>query len=113
MEREFEAALSEGIAFLRDLPPGRGEVAASRSRLEAFRAAHPGLRVDLLVDQPPGSPRVDYDLLLGGPDGSTVALNWRPDRGLPWVVDYADHWAANFVVSVNRKDVTVQQALLF
>jgi putative peptide maturation system protein len=113
MQPELEAALIAGVAFLRELPRERVAVATARARLPAFRAAHPGLRIDLLVDQPPGSPRVDYDLFFGGADGSTIALNWRADAGLPWVVEYADHWAANFVVTVNRRDVTVQEALLF
>jgi len=85
----------------------------ARSRFERFRAAHPGLRVDLLVDQPPGSPEVDYDVLLQDGDRGTVALSWRADSRTPWSVVYADHWASNYVLSVNDNHVTVQQAVLF
>jgi peptidylprolyl isomerase len=70
------------------------------------------LRADLVVDQPPGSLRADYDLLLGDPTGGSMALSWRPDDGEPWSVSYAEHWAANFVVSIDGEGVTVQQALL-
>jgi putative peptide maturation system protein len=56
---------------------------------------------------------VDYDLLLEHPDGGTVALSWRADDATPWSVAYADHWAANYVLSVNDHAVTVQQVLLF
>jgi putative peptide maturation system protein len=65
------------------------------------------------VDQPPASLRVDYDVLLGYPDGGTLALTWHADDGVPWFVQYADHWAANYVVTVNDGHVTIQQALLF
>src|SRR5687767_453939 len=109
MQPDLNGALAHAVSFLQELPRRREEVTDARARLEEFRQAHPGLRADLLVDQPPASPRADYDLLLGHPQGGTVALNWRADEGVPWAVDYADHWAANYVVTVNEKCVTVQE----
>src|SRR5262245_39178349 len=84
-----------------------------RARLEHFRRENPGVRADLLVDQPPASRQVDYDLMLSHPEGGTLALSWRADEGVPWAVQYADHWAANYVLTVDARDVTIQQALLF
>lgn len=105
--------LSHAVLLLRELPRGREDVGDARSRFEGFRATYPGVRADLLVDQPPGSRQVDYDLLLEHPEGGTVALSWRADDAIPWSVEYADHWAANHVVTVNNHGLTVQQALLF
>ena len=113
MEPAFEGVLLHAVSLLRELPHGREDVRDARSQLECFRATHPGVRADLLLDQPPGSPQVDYDLLLEHPDGGTVALSWRADDATPWSVAYADHWAANYVLSVNDHAVTVQQVLLF
>src|SRR5690348_16386675 len=105
--------LARAARFLRELPHGRDDAEHVRAQFRSFKAAHPTFRVDLLVDQPPGSLNVDYDMLLGHPDGGTVALSWRPDNATPWSVMYADHWAANYVVTVNNHAFSVQDALLF
>ena len=108
----FDQSLGAAVALLRALPRGRGEVHEARRRVLAFRAANPPLGAELVVDQPPAATSVEYDLLLGDPDGGTVALSWRPgDDGTPWLVDHSDHWAANYVVSVGRQHVTIEQAL--
>jgi len=111
MPTPFDAVLADAIQSLRSLTRLRSDVPRSRERIDRFRAAHPGLRANLLVDQPPGSPEVDYDLLLEHPDGGTVSLCWRADDGIPWRVEYADHWAANYVLSVGEQHITVQDAL--
>src|SRR5262249_28545584 len=108
MDLPFERSLADAVAFLRDLPRQREAVPGAPDGRSASLAPPPGLRAALLVDPPPASPRVDYDLLFGAPEGGTVSLNWRADGGVPWVVEYADHWAANHVVTVNDHPVTVQ-----
>ncbi len=113
MNSIFNEALTDAASLLRELPSGREEVNEVRTRLEHFRAVHPGIRANLLVDQPPASLRVGYDVLLGHPDGGTMALTWHTDDGVPWGVQYSEHWAANYVVTVNDAHVTIQQALLF
>jgi len=113
MKPAFEKALMHAVALLRELPRGREGVRQARKQLERFRQSHPGLPADLLVDQPPASAEVDYDLMLEHPEGGTVAVSWRADNAIPWSVAYADHWASNYVLSVNNLPITVQQALLF
>lgn len=108
----LETVLAKAIALLRKLPRDREAVAEAYTLLNELRGAYPGIRMDLLVDLPPGSAEVDYDFLLEHPEGGTLALNWRADEGTPWAVEYADHHAANYVVTVNDEPVTVQQALL-
>jgi len=61
----------------------------------------------------PGSDVLDYDVLLTIPQAGAVALSWRPDEGVPWSARYADHWAANFVLSVNDQPTTIQSALIY
>jgi putative peptide maturation system protein len=108
----FDESLGAAVALLRELPRGRRDVDEARRRVSAFRAANGPLRADLVVDQPPASTAVDYDLLLDHPEGGTVALSWRrDDDGTPWLVDYSDHWASNFVVSVGETHLTIEQAL--
>jgi putative peptide maturation system protein len=113
MNPTADVPLADAIALLQALPRERARLPEARGRFHEFRRDHPGLRADLLVDQSAGSPRVDFDLLLGHPAGGTLALAWRADDGVPWNVEYADHWTANLVLAVNRRPVTVQQALMF
>lgn len=105
-------ALSDALRFLKDLPRRREQEPTAWARLAAFRAAHPGLSADLVIDLPPGSEDVDFDLLLRQDDTGSVAIGWRPDRGDPWSVQYSEHWASNLVLSVNDVDLTIQDALL-
>jgi putative peptide maturation system protein len=113
MEPSFAETLARGAALLRELPRGRDDLARARWRAEQFRAEHPGLRAELLADRRAGSASVDYDLLLEDPGGGVLVLSWRPDSGLPWVIEFAEDPAAREVVRVNAERVTIQEALLF
>jgi putative peptide maturation system protein len=111
MRSSFAKTLQDAVGLLRDLPRRRDDIPKAYAAISRFKENHAGTPVDLLVDQPPGSPRVDYDVFIGHRDG-TVAVSWRRDEGVPWSAEYTDHWAANYVVTVNERHVTVQQALL-
>lgn len=104
--------LASALDLLRGLPRDRQQVHAARQRVDEWAARLPEAEVALVVDQQPGSARVDYDLLLNDPGGGTVGLTWRADAGEPWLVCHADHWAANGVVTVNGNTATVQQAMM-
>jgi putative peptide maturation system protein len=112
---ECDRVLSEAVALLRDLARRGDDPPTARSRVTEWRAGHPGLRADLLVHKPPGTHRAEYDLLLGLPGGEadTVALSWCPDRGEPWAISHADHWASNYLVTVNNTPTTIQEALVY
>jgi putative peptide maturation system protein len=108
----FRAALVAASELLLTLPRERAQVQAARERVSRFAGAHPVVRVDLAVDLKPGSSDADYDILIGHPNGGTVAVTYRPDNGNPWLVDYSEHWAANFVLTVGADaPITAQQAL--
>src|SRR6476646_9343304 len=106
----FEKALLDAVPFLRALPRAGALKKSVWAQLGAFRAAHAEVGVELVVDRPPGHPDVDFDLLLQVAEG-TVAIGWRPDGGMPWSVQYSEHWASSLVLSVNGRDVTIQEAL--
>jgi len=107
----FEAA----VDLLRELPRERDAVGMARELVAKFQHRFVAWRPELVVDTPPGAPRVDYDLLIDHPHGGTVALNWRAEHTDPWALEYAEHWAANFVLTVelgeDRRLVTTQHAL--
>ena len=107
--------LSEGIALLRELVTEQPSARIALARVRKWRACHPGLRADLLIHQPPGSKAAQFDLLLGVPEDetSTIALSWSADCGEPWAIHYADHWASNYLVTVNDAPTTMQDALLY
>ena len=107
----IDQALLDALPLLRSLPrvgECDKEIAA---QLSAFRASHRNVCVDLVLDRQPGHPEVDFDLLLSVDQSGTIAVGWRPDRAMPWSVQYAEHWASNLVLSVNGLDLTVQEAL--
>lgn len=110
---EFPRALAEIVDVLAALPRERGaRDAAVATARDAF-AAYPALAPRIIVDQPPGSPQVEYDVLLQRPEGGSIAVSWRPDASMPWALVHSDHWAANYVLTVGTQDVPVQDALLF
>ncbi|MEV4753052.1 TIGR04500 family putative peptide maturation system protein [Streptosporangium sp. NPDC049248] len=108
---DFAEALEAGVSLLRALPRRSVDVADARRAADEWAARHPEVRAQLVVDRRPGTPVVDYDLLLDHPDGGTVALTAPPEDGVPWLIDHSTHWAAGYLVSVNDVDVTVPQAL--
>ncbi|MEU8244935.1 TIGR04500 family putative peptide maturation system protein [Nonomuraea sp. NPDC048916] len=108
---DLAEALESGADLLRSLPRRRSGVAAARRAADEWAARHPGVRAQLVVDERPGTPLVDYDLILDHPGGGTVALTAPPEDGVPWLVDHSTHWAAGHLVSVDDVHVSVPQAL--
>lgn|GEM_PF-6812054 len=108
---DFAQALRSGASLLRTLPRRDVGVADARRAAREWAARYPEVRAQLVVDRRPGTPVVDYDLLLDHPDGGTVALTASPEDGVPWLIDHSTHWAAGYLVSVNEVDVTIPQAL--
>ncbi|MFB9679956.1 TIGR04500 family putative peptide maturation system protein [Streptosporangium vulgare] len=108
---DFAKALQSGASLLRTLPRRNSGVADAHRAVGEWAARYPEVRAQLVVDRRPGTPVVDYDLLLDHPDGGTVALTAPPEDGVPWLIDHSTHWAAGHLVSVNEVDVTIPQAL--
>jgi putative peptide maturation system protein len=113
MTEALEQALADALALLRELPRHRHGERPARARFEQFKASHPGLPCRLLIEARPGSDDLDYDILLTIAGAGAVALSWHPDHGIPWTARYADHWAANFVLTINGRSTTIQSALLY
>ncbi|WP_436757677.1 TIGR04500 family putative peptide maturation system protein [Streptosporangium sp. V21-05] len=108
----YPETLAAAVELLRGLPRHRDAVPGARTTVAAWRAAHPGSRAQLVVDVRPGTPMVDYDLLIDHPDGGTVAVTASVEDGVPWTVDHSAHWAASKVLSVDGQELSVQTALL-
>lgn len=113
MSPAFDDALTDAISLLTALPVDRSGVEIARRHFEAYRERHRSVPAELALDSEPGRDRVEYDLLLDAPNGGTLALTYRQDHGTPWLADYAEHWAASYVVSVGDANLNIQDALLF
>ncbi|MGI5491829.1 TIGR04500 family putative peptide maturation system protein [Microtetraspora malaysiensis] len=111
-EAPFGAALESGVELLRALDRRRSGVAAARRAAATWAAAHPELDAQLVVDVRPGTPVVDYDLVVAHPGGGTVALTAPPEDGISWPVDHSTHWAANQLVSVDGVHLSLPDAFL-
>ncbi|GAA3102447.1 TIGR04500 family putative peptide maturation system protein [Streptosporangium carneum] len=108
---DFATALASGVRLLRGLPRRRADVEEARRAAAAWAEEHPGLRAQLVVDERPGTPVVDFDLLVEDPEGGTVALTAQAEDGVPWLIDHSTHWAAGQLVSVDEVHLSVAQAL--
>ncbi|MGJ6966234.1 TIGR04500 family putative peptide maturation system protein [Streptosporangium sp. G11] len=109
---EFPETLAEAVELLRGLSRRHTGVPAAHGAVAAWRATRPASRAQLIVDARPGSPVVDYDLLLDHPGGGTVAVTASVEDGVPWTVDHSTHWAAGKVLAVDGQELSVQTALL-
>jgi putative peptide maturation system protein len=113
VEDDLPQALADALALLRALPRRRGEWRQAEALVARFKVAHPRLPCRLLSEEKPGSDALDHDLLLTIGEAGTLALSWHGDDGVPWVARYADHWAANYVLTVDGRSTTIQSALLY
>ena len=107
----FGADLVSAVALLRRLPRHRDRVAEAEAMVADWSAAHPRRRAELVVDAPPGDMRAGYDLLLAHPEGGTIALTGQTEDGVPWSIEYSTHFAANRLLSVNKRSLSVPSAL--
>lgn len=108
---ELGPVLASGARLLQQLARAPEFVSAARRLTTEWAKDHPDVEVELLVDRPPASRWVDYDLLLTLQSGETICLTWCSDNLTPWVVSYGDHWAANFLVTINGQSISIQHAL--
>ncbi|MGJ6968334.1 hypothetical protein ACSDR0_41150 [Streptosporangium sp. G11] len=108
----FAVDLVAAVTLLRGLPTaGAGAVNDAHRHVRAWSTERPWLCAQLVVDDPPGSTEVGYDLLLRHPDGGTVALSAEVDDGVPWLVDHSTHWAASQILSVDGAGLSVAAGL--
>ncbi|MFB4308212.1 TIGR04500 family putative peptide maturation system protein [Actinomadura sp. GTD37] len=110
-DAEFGADLVSAVALLRRLPRHRDRVGEARRMVADWSAAHPRRRPELVVDAPPGDLRAGYDLVLADPEGGNVALTGQTEDGVPWSIEYSTHFAANRLLSVNERSLSVPSAL--
>lgn len=109
--KSIAAILEEAVDLLSTLDNESSRLKESQRLVDQWSRSHPNLQVALAIDRPPASMRVNYDLILTFPGIDTIALTRIKDDGVPWSVAYADHWAANYVVTINGEHITVPQVL--
>ncbi|MER7503382.1 TIGR04500 family putative peptide maturation system protein [Nonomuraea pusilla] len=107
----FATDLADAVALLRGLPTARESVDDAHRLVRIWGGQRPWLRAQLAVDEPPGTTRVGYDLLLEHPEGGSVALSAEADDGVPWLVDHSTHWAAAQILSVDGIGLSIAAAL--
>ncbi|GAA4197065.1 hypothetical protein GCM10022252_45480 [Streptosporangium oxazolinicum] len=110
--KDYPQTLASAVELLRGLPRNRDSVRDARSTATGWIADHPGSGAQLVVDVRPGTPIVDYDLLLDHPDGGTIAISAPADDGVPWAIDHSHHWAAGTVLTVDGQELQIPTALL-
>ncbi|MFB4270387.1 hypothetical protein [Nonomuraea sp. GTA35] len=105
-------ALESGVSLLRGLTRRRSAVEEARRAAAAWARSHPALAAQLVSNPRPGSPVVDYDLLIDDPAGGTIMLGVQPDDGTSWLVDHSTHWAAGNLLTVDGMQISMPEAML-
>ncbi|MCP2364359.1 putative peptide maturation system protein [Nonomuraea thailandensis] len=105
-------ALESGVSLLRGLPRRRAAVAEARRAADDWARSFPALAAQLVSNPRPGSPVVDYDLLIDDPAGGTIMLGVQPDDGTSWLVDHSTHWAAGNLLTVDGMQISMPEAML-
>nr|SBP01040.1 hypothetical protein BN4615_P10556 [Nonomuraea gerenzanensis] len=100
------------MGLLRGLTRRRSAVEEARRAAAAWAESHPALAAQLVSNPRPGSPVVDYDLLLDDPAGGTIMLTLQPDDGASWLVDHSTHWAAGNLLTVDGMQISMPEAML-
>ena len=113
MSGDIDRALAAAAALLQQLPRGRHETRLAREQFAPLKTSHADLMPQLVAHPVPASDAVDYDVLLTRAGAGTLSLTWRADDGVPWAPEHADHWASNFVLSIDAFSVSIQSALLY
>jgi putative peptide maturation system protein len=113
MNSKLNKAILDAALLLPLLPHRRQSVEEARLRFARFRDSHPDIEAELVAHLMPASMDADFDILLRQPSSGMLSLSWRPENGIPWTPQYADHWAANFVLTVNGIGTTIQSALIY
>ncbi|WP_084518043.1 TIGR04500 family putative peptide maturation system protein [Microtetraspora niveoalba] len=107
----FGTDLADAVTLLRGLPTTPEMVGDAYDLVRGWSSRRPWLRAQLVVDEPPGTARVGYDLLLEHPEDGSVALSAETADGVPWLVDHSTHWAAANVLSVDGIGLSIAAAL--
>ncbi|MEV1001735.1 TIGR04500 family putative peptide maturation system protein [Nonomuraea sp. NPDC050202] len=105
-------ALESGVSLLRGLTRRRSAVEEARRAAATWARSHPALAAQLVSNPRPGSPVVDYDLLIDDPAGGTIMLGVQPDDGTSWLVDHSTHWAAGNLLTVDGMQISMPEAML-
>ncbi|MEU8270713.1 TIGR04500 family putative peptide maturation system protein [Sphaerisporangium sp. NPDC049002] len=105
-------ALESGVSLLRGLTRRRSAVEDAHRTAAAWAESHPSLAAQLVTSPRPGSPVVDYDLLIDDPSGGTIMLGVQVDDGASWLVDHSTHWAASNLVTVDGRHISMSEAML-
>ncbi|MGW0801567.1 TIGR04500 family putative peptide maturation system protein [Nonomuraea sp. NPDC002799] len=105
-------ALESGVNLLRGLTRRRSAVEEAQRAAAVWADSHPSLGAQLVTSPRPGSPVVDYDLLIDEPAGGTIMLGVQADDGASWLVDHSSHWAAGYLLTVDGTHVSASEAML-
>jgi putative peptide maturation system protein len=108
----FKEALAKTVELLRVIPKWSPRLDEATAMFERHQAEYPDVEMELLPHVDPQRLTVEYDVLLEVSGGGIATLTYTPDEAVPWCVLHAEHSAANLVVTVNRRDFTIQQLLL-
>jgi putative peptide maturation system protein len=111
MNDSLRQAVVVGLDYLQALQRDRVRPAEARALLQAVRARHADLAINLLAEEEAFDQSVHYDLLFRRAGTGTVSLSYCPDRAIPWPLRGVQRWSDAHLVRVNGNVLKVDQAI--
>lgn len=110
MTEAFQSALHDAAELLAKLRQERTGPEDAQAAVQALKARHPDLWLNLVWEQERFQESIHYDLLVGDEAG-TYSLSYCADEGLPWPVRGIQRVDDSLIVRVNTGEVRIEHAM--
>lgn len=113
MSKVTQMALADTLEYLLALQRDGVKPKGARERLQALRARHPELGIDLLSEEQAFDESFHYDVLLRDAGRGTASLSWCAESALPWPMRGVHRISEGDLVSVNATYLTIDRAIAY
>lgn len=111
MDHLLRQAVLDALDYLVSLHHDGARPREARTRLQPLRGRHPGLEIDLLLEEQAFDSTVHYDALLRNAGEGTISLSYCPERATPWPLRGVHRWSECDLVRVNENVLQVNAAI--
>jgi putative peptide maturation system protein len=113
LSEQLQHAVADALGYLRALEDEQLRPHEARRRLDALRARHPEIGLELVWEEEAYDGSVHYDVLLRPGDRTTVSVSSCRDGALPWPLRGVRRWSDADLAQVNGKVLKMQDAVSY
>ena len=111
MNDSLRQAVLDVLDYLLSLQQESVRPREARARLQPLRGCHPGLQIDLLVEEEAFDKSVHYDVLVRRAGEGTISLSYCHERAVPWPLRGVHRTNEADLVRVNTNILQVDAAM--